>query len=98
MLYPKNRMRFTTNYQGKTEPEGWIVLDLDLSDRQGHAADQALWTAIEASHRTLIMIRYQQDRAATPNPDVLRGLRSLEKSVHWQEFTVTYRTPECYSE
>ena len=28
MLFPKNRMRFTTSYQGKTEPEGWIVLDL----------------------------------------------------------------------
>ena len=28
MLFPKNRIRFTTSYQGKSEPEGWIVLDL----------------------------------------------------------------------
>ena len=28
MLFPKSRMRFTTSYMGKTEPEGWLVLDL----------------------------------------------------------------------
>lgn len=35
MLFPKNRMRFTTSYQGKSEPEGWIVLDLTGVDMDG---------------------------------------------------------------
>ncbi|HLK56951.1 MAG TPA: hypothetical protein VKU00_10320 [Chthonomonadaceae bacterium] len=35
MLFPKNRMRFTTSYQGKTEPEGWIVLDLTGVELEG---------------------------------------------------------------
>ncbi len=35
MLFPKNRMRFTTNYQGKTAPEGWIVLDVAGVDLDG---------------------------------------------------------------
>jgi hypothetical protein len=35
MLFPKNRMRFTTNYQGKTEPQGWIVLDVAGVDLDG---------------------------------------------------------------
>ena len=35
MLFPKNRMRFTKSYQGKTEPDGWIVLDLAGADLEG---------------------------------------------------------------
>jgi hypothetical protein len=35
MLFPRNRMRFTSVYQGKTEPEGWIVLDLSGADLDG---------------------------------------------------------------
>jgi CHASE2 domain-containing sensor protein len=72
----------------------WIVLDLDMDDRQGKAADRALWTAIEESHRTLVLVRYAQDRAVAPNQDVLRGLRSLEKSAHWQKFAFASATPQ----
>ena len=35
MLFPKQRMRFTTTYQGKDEPEGWLVLDLTGVDMDG---------------------------------------------------------------
>jgi len=35
MLFPKSRMRFTTSYQGKDEPEGWIVLDLTGAELEG---------------------------------------------------------------
>lgn len=35
MLFPKSRMRFTTNYQGKSEPEGWIILDVAGVDLDG---------------------------------------------------------------
>jgi adenylate cyclase len=72
----------------------WIVLDLDLDDRQGRAADRALYTAIADSHRTLVMVRYKQDRVSEPDADELRGLRALERSAHWQEFAVKPGTPE----
>jgi len=35
MLFPKSRMRFTTSYQGKDDPEGWIILDLTGADLEG---------------------------------------------------------------
>jgi hypothetical protein len=35
MLFPKSRMRFTTSYMGKTEPDGWIVLDLTGAELDG---------------------------------------------------------------
>ena len=35
MLFPRSRMRSTSVYQGKTEPEGWIVLDLSGADLEG---------------------------------------------------------------
>jgi hypothetical protein len=35
VLFPRNRMKFSSLYQGKTEPEGWIVLDLSGSDLDG---------------------------------------------------------------
>lgn len=35
MLFPKNRIRFTSSYQGKSELEGWIVLDLAGVDLDG---------------------------------------------------------------
>ena len=35
MLFPRSRMRFTKSYQGKTEPEGWIILDLTGADIDG---------------------------------------------------------------
>jgi hypothetical protein len=35
MLFPRNRMRFSSLYQGKTEPGGWIVLDLSGADLDG---------------------------------------------------------------
>jgi CHASE2 domain-containing sensor protein len=72
----------------------WIVMDLDLDDRQGKGPDRALWQAIEDSHRTLVMVRYDQNRTGEPDPDELRGLRALERSAHWQEFAVTPSTPE----
>lgn len=72
----------------------YIVLDIDLDDRQGHARDKALWTAISDSRRTLVMVRYDPKRTQVPDADELRGLRALEKSVHWQEFTVSPATPE----
>lgn len=72
----------------------WIVLDLDLDDRQGRAQDGPLWRAIADSHRTLVLVRYDQARTGEPDQDELRGLRALEKSAHWQEFAVTPGTPE----
>ncbi len=35
MLFPKGRMRFTSSYQGKSEPDGWIVLDLTGAEVEG---------------------------------------------------------------
>jgi hypothetical protein len=35
MLFPKNRMRFATSYQGRSEPDGWIMLDLAGVDMDG---------------------------------------------------------------
>ncbi len=35
MQFPRNRMRFTSTYPGKTDPEGWIVLDLAGIDLDG---------------------------------------------------------------
>lgn len=35
MLFPKSRMKFTTSYLGKTEPDGWIVLDLTGAELDG---------------------------------------------------------------
>jgi len=72
----------------------WIVLDIDLDKRESKAADRALYTAIADSHRSLILVRYAQDRTAEPDPDELRGLRALEKSAHWQEFAIRPGTPE----
>src|SRR5689334_21143023 len=46
----------------KAAGAAWIVLDLDLDDRQGKAADRALWTAIADSHRTLVLVRYAAAR------------------------------------
>ncbi|MFN3651761.1 MAG: CHASE2 domain-containing protein [Armatimonadota bacterium] len=72
----------------------WIVLDLDLDERQGRAADGALWRAIEASRRTLVLVRHRADATRNPDDDELRGLRALERSVKWQEVGLTGRTPE----
>ncbi len=35
MLFPKKRLRFTTTFKGKDDPEGWIVLDLVGADLEG---------------------------------------------------------------
>jgi hypothetical protein len=35
MVFPRNRMRFTSVYPGKSEPGGWIVLDLSGADLEG---------------------------------------------------------------
>ena len=35
MLFSNKRMRFTTTFKGKTEPEGWIVLDLTGAEMEG---------------------------------------------------------------
>ena len=35
MLFPKNRLRFTTTYQGKDDQDGWIVLDMAGADIEG---------------------------------------------------------------
>jgi CHASE2 domain-containing sensor protein len=71
-----------------------IVLDLDLDDRQGRPADRALWTAIADARATAVMVRYAQARQEIPDPDELRGLRALERSAHWQEFSIKPGTPE----
>ena len=35
MLFPKHKMRFTTTFKGKDNPEGWIVLELTGADIDG---------------------------------------------------------------
>ncbi|MCS6777018.1 MAG: hypothetical protein RMJ43_11255 [Chloroherpetonaceae bacterium] len=35
MRFPKRKMRFTAHYQGDTDPEGWIVLDIANTDLDG---------------------------------------------------------------
>jgi hypothetical protein len=35
MLFPKNRMRFTSSLQGKTEPDGWLELNVKGADLDG---------------------------------------------------------------
>ena len=35
MQFPKNRIRFTTTFQGKTDVDGWIVLNLIGADLEG---------------------------------------------------------------
>ena len=35
MLFPKHRMRFTTVHQGKSDPQGWIVLEISSTDLEG---------------------------------------------------------------
>jgi hypothetical protein len=35
MLFPKNRMKFVTTYQGKDDPDGWITLDIKGADLEG---------------------------------------------------------------
>ena len=35
MLFPKNKLRFTTLYQGETDAEGWLILDLANMDLDG---------------------------------------------------------------
>jgi len=35
MLFSKSRMRFTNSFQGRSEPEGWIVLDVTGVDLDG---------------------------------------------------------------
>lgn len=37
MLFPKNRIKYTGTFQGKTDPDGWIVLDLKGADLEGAA-------------------------------------------------------------
>jgi CHASE2 domain-containing sensor protein len=71
----------------------WIVLDVDLDKREGPAADGALWRAIEDSHRTLVMVRYDQGRTGLPNRDEMRGLRALERSSVVQQDPDAGRPP-----
>ncbi len=35
MVFPTNRIRFASSYQGRVEPEGWLVLDLAGVDLDG---------------------------------------------------------------
>lgn len=35
MLFPKNRLNLTKTYQAKTDPEGWLVLDISALDMEG---------------------------------------------------------------
>ena len=35
MLFPKNKMKFTTTYAGKTEKSGWVVLEMANVDLEG---------------------------------------------------------------
>jgi hypothetical protein len=35
LLFPKNRLRYTKTYQAKTDPEGWITLELTALDLEG---------------------------------------------------------------
>lgn len=35
MLFPSQKLKYTRSYQGKTEPEGWLVLDIAGVDLDG---------------------------------------------------------------
>jgi hypothetical protein len=35
MQFPQTRLKFVTTYQGKTDPNGWLVLDLAGLDLDG---------------------------------------------------------------
>jgi hypothetical protein len=35
MLFPKNRLSLTKTYQGKTDAQGWLVLDLSAIELEG---------------------------------------------------------------
>jgi hypothetical protein len=37
MLFPKDKMQVITTYQGKTNDEGWLVLDVSKIDTEGVA-------------------------------------------------------------
>ncbi len=47
MLFPKNRLKFTSTFQGKTDPDGWIVLDLKGADIEGATKVYLSLTEIE---------------------------------------------------
>ncbi len=47
MLFPKNRIKFTGTFKGKTDPDGWIVLDLKGADLEGAAKVYLSLTDIE---------------------------------------------------
>ena len=47
MLFPKNRIKFTGTFQGKTDPDGWIVLDLKGADLEGASKVYLSLTDIE---------------------------------------------------
>lgn len=35
MLFPKEKMKVTDTYEGKTSDEGWLVIDLSKVDTEG---------------------------------------------------------------
>lgn len=35
MLFPRNRLKWTSTFKGKTDPDGWLVLDLAGADLEG---------------------------------------------------------------
>ena len=66
MLFPKNRVHFTKTYQGKTDAEGWIVLDLTALDLEGANKVYLPVTDLDA-------LKAKGDKAA----DKLRAARML---------------------
>lgn len=66
MLFPKSRISLTKTYQGKTDNEGWIVLDISALDMEGA---KKLYLPIEDIKRA----QAQGDKAA----DKLKQARAL---------------------
>lgn len=71
MLFPKSRLRFTKTYKGKTDPEGWLTLELTAQDLEGVSK-------IYIPFADVVAVQKQGDAAA----DKLKQARSL-LSADW---------------
>ncbi len=66
MLFPKNRIRYTTTLQGKSDPDGYIVLNLIGADLDGASS-------ITLSYSDLMKLREMGDTKS----DRLKQAREL---------------------
>ena len=84
MLFPKNRMRFTTNYQGKTDPNGWIVLDLagvDITEDHERAAVSMVLISEKGSLLThWIRVSSIDNTEKNCQEDVVKVDRAIQRS------------------